>query len=363
MKVLGRRELNRALLARQLLLRRSPMAPLAAVEHLVGMQAQAPNSPYYGLWTRLATFEPGALCELITGRDAVRIGLMRGTLHLVSARDAITLRPVMQQVVDRAALRGLDGPQVKEVQRAARELLERLPMTTAELAEALTRRWPECDLHALRYAVRYALPLVQVPPRGLWRTRGLAAHTTVEHWLGRPLATRTEPDEAVLRYLAAFGPASVRDACTWSGLAALGPVFERLRPRLCSFRDERGVELFDLPDAPRPGADAPAPVRFLADFDNIVLSHADRSRIVAGEHRGRIMTGNAIGRPSVLVDGFVAGTWKIDKRRLVVRPFAALAPAARAELEEEGARLLAFALGPAGPPAAGPASVELLEPG
>jgi hypothetical protein len=342
--ILGRRALNRALLARQLLLRRARLPAADAIEHLVGMQGQAPNAPYYGLWTRLAGFRHEELSTLISERLAVRITLMRGTLHLVTVRDALRLRPSTQQVLERGVqrIRGLAGLDLDEVVKAGRALLEERPRTFAELGPLLQELWPDRDAVALARVVRWVVPLVQVPPRGLWRTKAPAAHTTVESWLGLELAGDPAPDEALLRYLGAFGPATVQDMRAWSGVAGLREVVDRLRPRLRTFADERGNELFDLPDAPLPDQDTPAPVRFLPDFDNLVLSHADRTRVVAEERRGRIMA-NGVGRPSFLVDGFVAGTWKLEKGRLLVRPFVPLAAAHRAALAEEGGRLLAFA--------------------
>jgi hypothetical protein len=230
---------------------------------------------------------------------------------------------------------------------AARALVEERPRTFAEIGAALGERWPDRDPAALSAAARTLLPLVQVPPRGLWGRSGPAAHTTAEAWLGRPLDPDYPVDELVLRYLAAFGPASVADVQTWSGLTRLKDAVERLRPGLLVFRDEGGRELFDLPDAPRPDPDTPAPARFMAEWDNVLLSHADRSRIVAEEHRGRIYTVNGVMPGTILVDGFVAGTWKIERSRgaatLRVESFAPLAADDEAALAAEGERLLDFA--------------------
>jgi hypothetical protein len=188
---------------------------------------------------------------------------------------------------------------------------------------------------------------VQVPPRGLWSTSGQATLTSAEAWLGRDLDARPSPDELVLRYLRAFGPAGVADVQKWCGLTRLGEVVERLRPRLRSFRDEAGRELFDLPRAPRPDPDTPAPPRFLAEYDNVLLSHADRTRIMAAEHRWGVFTVNGRVLGTILVDGFVAGTWAIardgGRATLRIQPFARLAKADRAALAEEGERLLGFA--------------------
>jgi hypothetical protein len=350
-RVLDRRALNRALLARQGLLRRWTIPAAEAVERLAGMQSQAPDPPYYGLWTRLEGFRPEELSRLLEERAVVRIALMRSTLHLVSARDCLALRPLLQLVLERAHRatygRRMEGVDAAELADAARALAEERPRTLAEIGAALAERWPGRDPAALSGAARALLALVQVPPRGLWGRSGPAAHTTAEAWLGRPLDTAALLDDLVLRYLAAFGPAAVADAQTWSGLTRLRDAFERLRPRLLSFRDEAGRELFDLPDAPRPEADTPAPARYMADWDNVFLSHADRTRVVSEEHRRRIFTPNGIFPGTVLVDGFVAGTWKLERSRgaatLRVEPFAPLAAADEAALNEEGERLLAFA--------------------
>jgi hypothetical protein len=350
--VLSQRSLNRALLERQWLLRRSTLSVEKLLQHLVGMQAQAPRSPYFGLRTRLEDFQPDALSRLILRKRAVRIALMRSTLHLVTAKDCLALRPVLQSMLERNLFVGsahgkaLAGMDIAALVAAGRALVEEKPRTHAELGKLLKERWPERAAPSLAYAIRNLVPLVQVPPRGLWDTSGQATCTTAEHWLSPSEGAESSVDELLLRYLAAFGPASVKDAQVWSGLTRLREVFERLRPQLRTFQDEHGAELFDLPQAPSPDPETPAPPRFLPDFDNVLLSHADRTRIISEEHRKALVTPNGVQEATFLVDGFVRGTWAIEREgaraALLVQPFTPLAKAERAALTEEGARLLAF---------------------
>jgi hypothetical protein len=350
--VLSRRALNRATLERQLLLRRSGMSALGAVEHLVGLQAQLPLNPYIGLWSRLERFRTDALADLLLDRRVVRVVVMRATLHLVSADDCLRLRPLMQPVLDRELARhpqfapALDGVDLDAVLAFARRLLAERPHTGDELRVALRERFPEHDAAALAYACRNLLAFVQVPPRGVWGKTARVTSTTAESWLGRPLATDPSIDNVVHRYLAAFGPATVADVSAWSRLTGLREVVERLQPRLRTFRDERGRELVDLLDAPRPDPETPAPPRFLPEYDNVLLSHADRSRLVSQEHRARLSRVAAPVHGSVLNDGFLCGVWRLDRDRedaratLTVNHVERLTKRASAALAGEGRRLL-----------------------
>ena len=311
-ELLGRRALNRATLARQLLLERSSMPVLEAVEHLVGLQAQEPPDPYAALWSRLEAFRPEQLAALLEERQVVRMPLMRSTIHLVSADDCLTIRPLVQPVLDAelARYRDLTGVDVDAVLAFGRELVEERPRPARELRAALAERFPAHDPGDLAYACRNLLAFVQVPPRGLWGRSSQVISTTVESWLGRPLEHEPSLDALVLRYLGALGPATVADVATWSRLTGLRAVIERLRPRLQMFRDDRGRELFDLPEAPRPDPETPAPPRFLPEYDNVLLSHADRSRFLSEDHRPVFSRVEGRIRGTVLHDGFVFGVWQ-----------------------------------------------------
>jgi Winged helix DNA-binding domain len=348
--VLGLRELNRATLERQMLLRRANLPVPEAVEALVGLQAQTTHSWYVGLWTRLEGLDPEAVGGMLEERRLVRVALMRSTIHLVTAEDCVALRPLVQPAIERGVRgqfgRRLEGLEREEVAAAARALVEEQPRAFSELARLLDERFPGRDAFAMGQAVRAWVPLVQVPPRGVWGKSGRALHTSVEAWLSRVPSSDASLEDLVLRYLAAFGPATVKDAQTWSGLTRLREVTDKLRPHLVTFRDEHGAELFDLPDAPRPDPDTPAPPRFLYDYDNLLLSHADRSRVITGGYheQGFAMDGPM---PSVvLLDGFTGATWKVTRHRgtatLTVRPFERLSDKDTRALTEEGARLLAF---------------------
>jgi hypothetical protein len=355
--LLSQRALNRATLSRQLLLGRATMSAAHAIERLVGMQAQAPKSPYVGLWSRLDGFQADELARLISERHAVRGSLMRATLHLVTAEDFLRLRPIVQPVLERnfagqQFARDLDGLDYPTLLRAGKTLLEERPRPRAELGPLLGELWPDRNATSLAYAISYLVPLVQVPPRGLWDANGPSAWTTVEAWLGRPVQSEAAPDDLVLRYLAAFGPATVMDIQAWSGLTRLREVVDDLGRQLQTFRDEDGQQLYDLPEAPRPDPETPAPVRYLPEYDNILLSHADRGRFIPDGRRPPLFPGNGAAYGTLLVDGLHRGTWRLVRRdhaaTLVVEPFVLLAERDRADLTDEGTRLLGFVAADAG---------------
>lgn len=346
---ISRTALNRALLARQMLLARSEVGVAAATAQLVGLQAQQPEPPHVGLWTRLNGFTRDALLEPIQGRQIVRATTMRGTLHLMTADDYLEFRSPLQPGLSagmNAVLRGrAEGLDLPTLVASARGLFRDRPRTFADLRTALIESAPEADERALGYAVRTHLPLVVVPDDSTWGYRPDPEFADAEDWIGRAPAVDPSPERLVLRYLAAFGPASATDAQTWSGLAGLRSVFEGLKPKLRVFRDGRR-DLYDLPDAPRPPEETPAPVRFLPGFDNVILGHADRSRIIADEHRPRVVTRNLLVLPTFLVDGFVAGTWTSTRAKreanLTLTPFVPLGEGTKAELVGEGESLLRF---------------------
>jgi hypothetical protein len=341
--VITTRGLNRATLHRQLLLERAARSASDAIEHLVGMQAQEPFSAYYGLWSRLVAFDPAELSGLLLDRKAVRAPLHRATIHLVTAADHGRIEPLFRDLLRRRFASSpfrsvLDGLDLDEFHEAAAGLVASTPRTRSELASMLASRWPTLDAESLGYAATYLLPVVQVPPRGVWGRSGRAAWTTAGSWLGS-VGDSADVAGLVRRYLAAFGPASVKDIQAWSGLTRLRPVVERMDLRV--LRDSQGRELFDLPDATLPDPDTPAPVRFLPEFDNLLLAHDDRTRVISNEdYRRGIVVG---GKPTVLIDGFVHGTWTVSATGLEVRIFRPLTRTQRAELADEGARLLEFA--------------------
>ncbi|WP_168200889.1 winged helix DNA-binding domain-containing protein [Allokutzneria sp. NRRL B-24872] len=344
------RALNRASLARQLLLDRADVPVLDAVAHLGGLQAQEPQEPFIGLWSRLRDFDPAALDELLIGRQVVRTHLMRRTVHLVTSADVLAWRSrhdaMLKQKVLGVYRRELDGVDLAELAAAGRAVLaDGQARSMSDLARAVEDRWPEPGVRALGEMLIAALiPTAQTPPRGLWRTKGGVRNIPLASWLGRevdaPAPEGTDPvgAELVRRYLAAYGPATTADLRAWSGVAGLPAAVKAVREELVSFRDERGRELLDLPDAPRPDEDTPAPVRFLPAFDNALLGYDDRTRIVDDAHRNLSIAGERV----VLVDGRVSATWTVDEDEVIVFPLRDLTRAERTDVVDEGRELASF---------------------
>lgn len=340
------RRLNRATLARQHLLARVDRRPLDVVRDVAGLQGQDPDPPYLMLWDRIDGFTVDGLTRLQLDRSAVRATLFRGTLHLVAADDYLWLRPLLQPMLDRwqrgAWGKDLDGVDLGQLAKTATELLDGGTLTRPRLSRALAERWPGRSPMALARSVQGLLPVVHPPPDGLWNRHGPAHIALARTWLGRPLSPGVAPSTLVRRYLAAFGPATVRDVQAWSGLTRLREVVEAMRPHLLTFAGERGEELFDLPDAPRPEPeDTPAPPRLLAPLDNVVLAYADRSRLVGPDAAARVGW-----EAAVLVDGEVRGFWTVARDgatvALTVDLLGPLTSDDETALEDEAARLLAF---------------------
>ncbi|WP_405986800.1 winged helix DNA-binding domain-containing protein [Streptomyces sp. NBC_00872] len=362
MTILDSRALNRATLARQYLLDRADTPVRDAVAHLCGMQAQQPQEPFIGLWSRLRGFEPNALDDLLTGREVVRTHLMRRTVHLVTADDALAWRARHDSMLRRRVLatyrRELAGIDLDEVAAAGRAVMaDHRPRTMAELVQALQDRWPTPPRRALgELLVAALIPMVQLPPRGLWHSRSGVRNLPLATWLGRDIdplspdatdgtdpadpADATDPagQQLVRRYLAVHGPAATADIRAWCGLAGLPAAVRAVREELVTFRDERGRELLDLPDAPRPHPDTPAPVRFLPAFDNVILGYHDRGRIIDDAHLGL----SVAGLRAVLVDGRVSATWTVRDSRLAITPLRSLSTAEQEAVHTEGQALATF---------------------
>lgn len=349
-RTLSVRELGRATLARQMLLTRERVTAVEAVERLVALQAQVREPPFVGLWTRVEGFRRAELVEAIERREVVRATAMRCTMHLMSARDYLAFWGAIQPAVERA-VRGwtgkrLAGLDMDRIVAAVREHLAEQPRTFAELRELVPEVAAAGNAQVVAYAVRAHLPLVQVPDGGSTGHSNAAPYGLAERVLGEPAAREPATAELVRRYLAAFGPASVADAQAWSGLTGLKAVFAELREELEVFRSETGVELFDLPGAPRPDPGEPAPPRLLPDYDNLVLAYKDRSRFVPEEHRKAIFRPAGVVRATFLVDGVVAGVWKRETGGdVTLDPFARLSGRDREALEEEAVHLRDWAAG------------------
>ncbi|MBR8742093.1 winged helix DNA-binding domain-containing protein [Nocardiopsis sp. MG754419] len=349
-RVLDDRALNRATLARQFLLDRTDAPAVDVIAHLCGLQAQEPQEPFVGLWSRVRGLRPSALEDLLLGREVVRTHLMRRTVHLMTADDALAWRTrhdamLRQRVLAtyREELAGLD-PQ--EWARAGRAVMaDGRPRTMAEIVDALAALRPVPARRPLGELIVAALvPMVQLPPRGLWRTKAGVRNLPLDTWLERP-PDPLPPDEddpvgqnLVRRYLAAFGPATSTDLRSWCGLSGLPAALRAVRDELVEFRDVRGRTLLDLPEAPRPDPETPAPVRFLPAFDNAILGYHHRARIIDDAHRGLSVAGERV----VLVDGRVRATWTMADTVLSVTPLGPLTCSEREDLTREGRALASF---------------------
>ncbi|MEE1807243.1 winged helix DNA-binding domain-containing protein [Streptomyces sp. BE133] len=347
--VLSTRTLNRTLLQRQFLAARTSRPVLDVVEHLVALQGQEPNWPYVGLWTRLADFRHDDLTALLRDGRVVRSAALRSTQHLTSSNDFRWLRPVVQPVLDRTAraqyfAAQTAGLNIAELTDVGRELMAGQTLPRRKLALSLAERFPGRDGRVLAGAVELRVPMVHAPATGAWGAWGnrpAIAITLAEHWIGRPMAA-PRVETMIRRYLAAFGPAGVMDIQAWSGLTRLRETLDGLRSQLHVFHDERGTELFDLPGAPLADPDLPVPVRFLPAFDNLLLGHTDRARVISDADRKLVMPGQAMVRPTFLVDGFVHGTWSVKGSALLIAPFRPLSQAGTQAVLDEAERLLAF---------------------
>jgi Winged helix DNA-binding domain len=360
------RQLNRATLARQHLLERVAMPAYDMVHHLVGLQAQEPRDPYIGLWSRLVDFSVAELESLLLDRRVVRLAVQRGTVHAVTDDDCLVLRPLAQRVLSQQLdahpeygpqLRGVD---LETVMSTAAEVLAE-PRSTRQLRHELAARFPDHHAAALAFACRNLLPLIQIPPRGLWSRSGQVVGTTARAWLGRDVDPIPSVDDVMVRYVAAFGPATVQDATIWSRYTGLGEVFDRLRPTMRTYRDGDGREYFDVPEGPLPDGDTPAPIRILPHYDNVLLSHKHRSRFVGGDVAAlnSIWKGQLGFVGSMLIDGMVSGMWRVDSpKRLVagswepatmtITTLRRLPTAAAAEVTAEATRFLRFTAPDAG---------------
>jgi winged helix DNA-binding protein len=340
-RVLTQRELNRAVLARQLLLERSSARLPRALERVGGIQAQYAPSMYVGLWTRLRDFQPASLTSALERRTVVQGTLMRVTIHLVSAEDwwplSVAVRKPRQELWVRAHRGNPDAREMARIARRLRPHLKKGELTRKELGELAG------DAARINGSNLW-VEMVRVPPSGTWKRRRADVFASAEEWIGPAEVDVDEArDHLVTRYLGAFGPARPAEIADWGGVRPkdIAPSLERLELR--SFCDEDGRELLDLPRAPLPDPDTPAPPRFLPVWDASLLVHARRTGILPEEHRSKVF--NVRTPQSVntfLVDGEVAGTWRVEKDRIKVDPFGKLPQRVRGELNEEAERLAAF---------------------
>jgi hypothetical protein len=347
---LSDRALNRATLARQLLLERRKLPVVKAVEQILALQAQVPRPPHVGLWSRLPDYERAHLMAPLHSRILVRATTMRGTLHIMTAKDFLAFRGALQPSLS-AGLKSVAGkvelPPMDKLVAATRQILAKDGRTFSHIRAELVKQFPKGHDRLMGYAVRTHLPLVQVPTtEDEWGFPSDSAFAVADAWLKKTVGEGDGPSALILRYLAAFGPATAADIQSWTGLRGVAELIKPIRSKLVTFEDARGRELFDLPKAPRPDEDTPAPVRFLPEYDSVMIAHSDRSRIVDEKHKKVLITKNLIVPATFLIDGRIAGTWKLEQKKSVVTitlaPFAPLAKPTRRELEKEGDALGRF---------------------
>ncbi|MBP2190038.1 winged helix DNA-binding domain-containing protein [Nocardia goodfellowii] len=348
MTELSLRELNRTLLVRQMLAERVELTPLELVRHLVAVQGQEPNWPYVGLWTRLVDFTHAELEALLHDRKLVRSTMIRRTVHLAAAEDFAWLRPTMQPWID-AMLKAayyreeIEGVDLERLAATGRALLSGKALSRSDFGKLLAEHFPDRHVRRLAESVEVMVPLAHSPETGAWG-RWRNRYVTVglaDEWIGTPLAA-ADPQQLIRRYLAAFGPATVADMQAWSGTTKLAEVIDDMRSELAVFTDDQHKVLFDLPDAPLADPDLEVPVRFLPAFDNAVLGHKDRRRIIAEEDRLRIAKEASAGVPMYLVDGFVHGRWALDDATIRITPWYPLSSADEAAVRAEAEALLPF---------------------
>jgi len=340
---LTREDLNRTLLQRQGLLERRSGSVSSVARHLVGLQAQEGLSPYVGLAARLDAFDPAEVTAGLESAALVRMVCLRGTIHLLTADDALMIRSWTVPIQDRERavaqnLRAVRDLDLEPFRAAVTSALATGPLSVKALGETLAVTYPDHPPVALAGLARVCAPLAQLPPRGTWRGSGGVVYDLVDHWVGRPLAA-ADPEDLVRRYLRAFGPATAADVTTWSGVPRIGDVLRGM-PDLVQHQDERGRALWDVPDGEIVGGDRPAPVRLLGIYDNLWLSHAGRDRVTSPETRSRWAGANGGLACTVFVDGWLAGLWRAEGDRVgSVELFGTLTSAQRADLDAEVARV------------------------
>ena len=348
-KPLTHKDLNRATLARQFLLERSDTGISEAVGFLVGLQAQQSNDPYIALWSRLKGFRHEDLTQLITDRELIRATSMRGTLHLHTADDMIGIRslvsPFLQQMWRSNFQKRFGDHDPGKVIAAGRKLLDKGSMSAGDLNKALLAKFPGGEAIALSVLLQVHDILVQIPPTRIWGNSSAPILTRIENWVpephNRPMALR----DLVRRYIRAFGPVNAADMATWSRLTRIGPEFEAIKKELVTFEDVDGRTLYDFPDAPRPQADTPAPIRFLPLYDNVYLGYENRRRMLS-EETAHLINMFQNFKPAVLIDGTANAGWTISVKKgeavLEIEPYRKLLKREMREIEAEGSAFLRF---------------------